>query len=197
MQIKSFEPGIEVFGPGASAWVEAFKLFPSVVLKRLVSHGIAAYRNGEIYIDRTAWYPLENWLAAFQDIADSLGPRALFQVGQNAPSFVVLPPTMTDIHSCMAGVNIGYHMNHRKNGRPMFDPEQGTLLAGIGDYGCTTVPGERRMIIRCDTPYPCDFDRGILLGFARRFEKTAEIEHMETAPCRKKGKDSCTYMVTW
>ena len=197
MLFKPFEPGIEVFGPGVQAFVEAFKLFPSVVLKRLVTHGIATYQGKEILIDQTAWYPLENWLAAFSAIAESLGPRALFQIGQTAPSFVVLPPTLNDIHSGVAGVNVGYHMNHRKDGVPMFDPATGHMLTGIGDYGYAPVPGERRIISRCDTPYPCDFDRGIVLGFATKFEKGARIEHDDSAPCRKNGHPSCTYLISW
>jgi len=151
----------------------------------------------EILIDQTAWYPLENWLAAFSAIAESLGPRALFQIGQTAPSFVVLPPTLNDIHSGVAGVNVGYHMNHRKDGVPMFDPATGHMLTGIGDYGYAPVPGERRIISRCDTPYPCDFDRGIVLGFATKFEKGARIEHDDSAPCRKNGHPSCTYLISW
>jgi hypothetical protein len=197
MLFQPFEPGIEVFGPGVEAFVQAFKLFPSVVLKRLVTNGIATYQGKEVIVDQTAWYPLENWLAAFSSIAESLGPRALFQIGQTAPQFVVMPPSLTDIHSGIAGVNVGYHMNHRKNGVPMFDPQTGRMLSGIGDYGYKADPGERRIVCRCDTPYPCDFDRGILLGFAHKFEKGARIEHDDSAPCRKSGADSCTYFITW
>ena len=40
MQFKAFEPGIDVYGSSLEAIVEAFKLFPSIALKRLASHGI-------------------------------------------------------------------------------------------------------------------------------------------------------------
>jgi hypothetical protein len=196
MSFKPFEPGIEVVGLGVEIWVEAFKLFPSVLLKRLVFHGIGSYQGREIVIDRNAWYPLENWLAAFQSISESMGPRAQFQTGQNVAQFVALPPNVTDIHSCLAATDISYHMSHRKNGVPMYDVATGQMLSGIGDYGYTPVPGERRILSRCDTPYPCDFDRGVLFGFALRFEKGVRIEH-QPGPCRNDSSDSCTYAITW
>jgi hypothetical protein len=196
MQRKSF-PGIEVSGLGVIAIVEAFKLFPSIVLKRLVDEGIGTYRGGQIVVDSDRWYPLDNWLAAFGRIAESVGPRGLFKIGQHVQDVAVLPPSLTDIHTCVAGTNLAYHLNHRKNGTPMFDPATGEKLSGIGDYGYAPVPGERRIISKCDTPYPCEFDRGVLFGFALRFEKGVQIEHQEPGPCRRKSDDSCVYVITW
>jgi hypothetical protein len=196
-EIMRIEPGIEVLGIGVHAVVEAFKLFPSVVIRRLVSHGIGREAGPRILVDVNTWFPLENWLAAFEDIATAHGPRALFQIGERVRDFVLLPPHMSDIHSCIAGTNIAYHMNHRKNGVLMFDADTGQTLSGIGDYGYSWRPGERRIVSRCTTPYPCDFDRGVLLGFALRFEKEARIEHDASAPCRNKQGESCTYVITW
>jgi hypothetical protein len=196
-EFKPFEPGIEVLGLGVHAIVEAFKLFPSVVLKRLVSHGIGRYAGREILVDVNSWYPLEDWLSAFGAIASSLGPRALFEIGYHVRRFVVLPPSLSDIHSCLVGTNIAYHMNHRKDGILMFDPATGQTLSGIGDYGYSPSLGEQRIVSRCDTPYPCDFDRGVLFGFAQKFEPDVRIQHDDSAPCRKKSQGSCTYLITW
>ena len=195
-RFQPFEPGIEVCGVAVHAVVQAFKLFPSVVVKRLVSHGIGPPAGRPILVDVNTRFPLENWLAAFEDIDSELGPRALFQIGEQVERFVALPPNMTDIHSCLAATNIAYHMNHRKNDREMFDPLNGQMQNGIGEYGYSASPGERRIVSRCTTPYPCDFDRGVLLGFALRFEKSARIEH-EPGPCRKSSGDTCTYSITW
>ena len=76
------------------------------------------------------------------------------------------------------------------------DPATGQMLSGIGDYGYTPMPGDRRILSRCDTPYPCDFDRGVLFGFALIFEKGVRIEH-EPGPCRNDSFDSCTYVISW
>jgi hypothetical protein len=196
-QVQNLPSGIEVAGIGVYAFIEAFKLFPSVVVTRLHRHGIGRIRGGQLLVDVNAWFPLENWLAAFDNIASSLGPRALFEVGRRVQQFAMLPPHLTDIHKVVAGANIAYHMNHRRNGIPMFDPSSGQLLGGIGGYGYAPIPGERRIISRCDTPYPCDFDRGVLLGFAGWFEKHARVEHHDDRPCRKASQVSCTYTITW
>jgi hypothetical protein len=128
MQFKPFEPGIEVFGASIGAIVDAFKLFPSVALKKLVSYGIGTLKGSEVVIDRDAWYSLDKWLAAYESIATTVGNRALQQIGQHIPKHAPFPPTINDIHSAMASMNAAYHMNHRKNGKVMFDPATGIRL---------------------------------------------------------------------
>jgi len=197
MQFKAFEPGIDVYGSSLEAIVEAFKLFPSIALKRLASHGIGtANAKGEVSIDREAWYPQASWLAAFESFASTVGPRALFQIGQNVPKHAIFPPSITDIRSGIASIDVAYHMNHRKNGRPMFDPATGQKVKGIGRYGMAE-NGDRRIVSLCENPYPCDFDRGIITAIAARFERNARVTHDDRAPCRKNGADSCTYQVAW
>src|SRR5688572_7792361 len=162
MQFKAFEPGIDVYGSSLDAIVEAFKLFPSIALKRLVSHGIGTVNaKGEIVIDREGWYPQASWLAAFEGFATTVGTRALFQIGQHVPKHAIFPPSITDIRSGVASIDVAYHMNHRKNGKPMFDPTTGQKTKGIGRYGMAD-GGELKIISTCETPYPCDFVRGIL-----------------------------------
>jgi hypothetical protein len=119
------------------------------------------------------------------------------QIGQHIPKHAPFPPTITDIHSAMASMDAAYHMNHRKNGKVMFDPATGQMLSGIGNYGYTPVPRERRIISICENPYPCDFDRGIITTLAQRFEKNSRVTHDDSAPCRKNGADSCKYIVMW
>jgi hypothetical protein len=197
MQFKPFEPGIEVYGASIDAIVEAFKLFPSVALKRLLNYGIGTLKGKDVVIDRDAWYPLGSWLSAYESIATTVGLRALMQIGQQIPKHAPFPPTITDVHSAMASMNAAYHMNHRKNGKVMFDPATGQMQTGIGNYGYNPVPRERRIISVCENPYPCDFDRGIITSLAARFERASRVQHDDSGPCRKNGADSCTYVVSW
>lgn len=198
MQFKPFEPDIEVYGASVDAIVEAFRLFPSVALKRLLNYGIGtAQGRGDVLINRDAWYPLSNWLAAYESIAKEVGPRALVQIGQHIPKHAPFPPTVTDIHSAMSSMDAAYHMNHRKGGKVMFDPATGRMLDGIGHYGYNPVKGERKIISVCENPYPCDFDRGIITTLAARFERSSRVIHDDDFPCRKNGADSCRYVITW
>jgi len=197
MQFKPFEQGIEVYGASIDAIVEAFRLFPSVALKQLVNYGIGTVKGRDIVIDREAWYPMSNWLAAYESIAKTVGPRALMQIGQQIPKHAPFPPTINDIHSALASLNAAYHMNHRKRGKVMFDPETGQLTPGIGSYGYTPVPRERKIISVCENPYPCDFDKGLITALANRFEKMSRVVHDDDAPCRRNNAESCTYTISW
>jgi hypothetical protein len=79
----------------------------------------------------------------------------------------------------------------------MFDPVTGQMLEGIGHYVYQAVEGKKEIVMTCENPYPCRFDLGIIKGMAQRFEPTASITHDTTKGCRKKGAESCTYVVTW
>ena len=195
----TFEPGIELSGLIVGPIVDAFKLFPSVAVKGLLAHGIGALKGKDMVVDRQAWYPIEKWLAAFDAFATTVGPRALFQIGQQIPKYA--DPSqlahVTDIAAGIASIDVGYHMQHRKNGRLMFDPATGQTLPGIGTYASKAEPGQRRITAVCEDPYPCEFDRGLLLGFATKFEKLARVAHDDRTPCRKDGARSCTYQISW
>jgi hypothetical protein len=198
MQFKVLEPGIEVSGDCLGSMVDGFKKYPSVAAKYLTKHGLlktVAGKTGEV--DRSAWYPLESWLAAYEGIAKEVGPNSLYACGRSIPENAVFPPFVTDIYSGIASIEIAYHMNHRKNGTVMFNPETGQKLEGIGHYQSQPVEGERRIVCVCENPYPCDFDRGIVAAMANRFEASARTVHDNGAPCRKKGAESCTYAILW
>lgn len=198
MQFKPFEEGIEVSGENIGATLDGFKNYPSVAMKHLVKHGIVKSKPGEVpEIDRNIWYPLKEWLAAYEGIANEVGFNSLYSIGRTVPENAVFPPQIKDVNAAIASIDVAYHMNHRKNGAVMFDPATGMMLEGIGHYGYEPILGENRIVCVCENPYPCDFDRGIIAAMASRFEPGARTVHDSEAPCRKKGADSCTYIVWW
>jgi len=153
--------------------------------------------KNELSIDNDGWFSQDTWLRAFEEIAKDVGPRACFQIGRNVFGSVPFPPQIRDIHSAVASVDVAYHMNHRKNGKVMFDAATGRKLTGIGNCGYRPVQHERKIISVCENPYPCDFDRGIMAEVASRFERNARVTHDEQTGCRKDGGDSCTYTIAW
>ena len=84
MQFKPFEPDIEVYGASIDAIVDAFKLFPSIALKRLLNYGIGTLKGKDVVINRDAWYPQSNWLSAYESFAKEIGPRALLHDSRRA-----------------------------------------------------------------------------------------------------------------
>ena len=197
MQYKVFEPGVEVSGASLGAIVEGFKKYPTVAMKYLTKYGLVKASAGKQEVDRSGWYPLEDWLAAYEGIANEIGVNSLYGIGKSIPENATFPPQVNDIHSAIASIDVAYHMNHRKNGVVMFNPENGQMLEGIGHYKYQPVENENRIVCVCENPYPCDFDRGLVTAMAARFQPLSRTAHDNEAPCRKNGADSCTYVVWW
>lgn len=197
MEFQIIEPNIEITGKASEAARAGLRLFPSIVAKYLVRFGIAERDdNGEPVFDNDAWHSQEAWLAAYKAIADEIEPGATYNIGVMVPKYAELPPTICDIYSGLESLDIAYHMNHRKNGVPMFDPVSGTMQEGIGHYGYKR-ESDRRIVCVCDTPLSCEFDHGIIMGMASRFVPNCKVTHAD-GPCRRNAPDrSCTYVVTW
>jgi len=193
------EPGLEVNGYDAVANViAAFRLIPKIAYRIFAKHGLGTLeKQGKFVPDPRNWWPMENYLAALFEISEAVGPSKTLTIGKRIPENAALPPTIVDMQSAFESIDIAYHLNHRKNGRLMFDTVTGKMTEGIGHYWYHPHPGEKRITVVCETPYPCDIDRGILFGFALRFEPYAFVEHVRTNTCRKQGASSCAYSITW
>lgn len=197
MQYVAFERGIEVNGQTVYSVVDGFKLNRKIPSRILLAAGIGtAGPDGVVVVQPDAWYPQDAWLKAFEQIAADVGDSVLFNIGLAIPENAIFPPWIKTVDDAVRSIDVAYHLNHRKGGTVMFNPETGTMLEGIGHYGFQRAEG-KRIIAECANPYPCSFDRGIVTAMARRFEPAAVIHHDENRPCRRKGADSCTYVVTW
>lgn len=189
--------GIEVTGRSIPAALEAFGEFTVLAGQMLMENGVGVPdKSGFIRLDLEAWYPLEGYLKTIKDVEAQFGAKMIRKLGAALARYAVFPPHMVDITTTMQAIDVAYHMNHRQHGRPMFDPVKGQMLEGIGHYHCHQLVGKRRILMRCDNPYPCKFDEGLLEVMARRFTPTAVLEH-EPGSCRSKGGQSCTYAITW
>jgi hypothetical protein len=192
-----FESKIEVHKVSVVSVIEAFKMFPEVPHRILSKHGVGELSpDGRYAPPENDWHPVEPILAAIHEVSNTIGRYKMFDVGKLIPKNVVLPPTLRDIHACIQSIDVHYHLHHRKNGQVMFNTATGAMLDGIGHYGYTPKE-DRRIVSVCENPYPCDFDRGILLGMARLFEPRARVEHVDSEPCRRDRAPSCTYEVIW
>jgi len=198
MQYVAFEKGIEVNGQTVYSIVDGFQVIKRIPNEILAAEGVGSRDgDGNLQLDPQGWYSQAAWLRAFERIAREVGVNLLFQIGQRIPQNAQFPPWVQDIDSALKSVDIAYHMNHRKAGQVMFDPEAGTMLDGIGHYGYQRVAGKNHIVCVCENPYPCQFDRGIITAMAKRFEPAAVVLHDADAPCRQKRGNSCTYQVTW
>jgi hypothetical protein len=139
----------------------------------------------EVGIDEVApeaWYPLQAYVRALETIGERMGPNTLYQVGRQIPNHVPLPPGLDSFDRVLGCFGPAFDMNH--SGMP----------AGLITFQQET---ERSGRIVSRTPYPCDFDRGVIQGFFQRLLSTrAMVDPEPGAPCKRHGGDSCTHHVS-
>ncbi|MDD5067352.1 MAG: hypothetical protein PHF84_09935 [bacterium] len=190
-EFKAFETGIEVNGETILSVVAGMEIAKNMALDILKQHGIDDPRPGK-------WYSQQSWLDSFKTISEKVGSKTLNLIGRSIPNKAQWPPQVNSIEAALASIDVAYHMNHRKNGTVMFNPEKGTMIEGIGHYGFEKI-GEKKIKMVCKNPYPCEFDKGIIEAAAKKFSTGEIITVAEdtTLNCRKKGGDVCTYLVSW
>lgn len=188
-QSMAFDPDVECTGQALITLVNVAGRYAPLLRKIIAKHGIEG-----LAVDR--WYPLSPWLDALREVEASLGEHTLFNFGKKSPEGVRWPGGISTIHAALASVDVAYHMNHRLHGQVMFDQATSTMKEGIGHYHVHH-DGDRAAIMVCENPYPSNLDRGIITGIARQFKRDAEVIQDDTRPSRKRGGESCTYIVKW
>ncbi len=118
------------------------------------------------------WYPLEAYVSALLAIRTKMGPNTLFQIGRQIPNHVPLPPDLDTFERVLASFGMAFDMNHRGT-------QQGSITFDM--------KSPRAATITTGTPYPCDFDRGVIVGFFQKLLNTrVNVEPVERAcPARR------------
>lgn len=195
---ESLDPTVDIHTSTIQAIMAAFQVLPSIALKHLKRQGIVATTSPDGgLVFPSEWVPMKAWVALAHGLVREAGPAAVYAAGLRMMEHALWPPHIHDIESAMLSLDVAYHMNHKKGGVVMFDPATGRMLEGIGHWTIHRVQGTRRIDATCDSPYPCDLDRGIVTGAAIRFSPRASVVHERDGTCRNKGDASCTYQVAW
>ena len=131
-------------------------------------------------VEADAWFPLDAYVASLEAIRARMGPNTLYQVGRQIPNHVPLPPGIDTFEKVLASFGMAFDMNHRG-------------MQGVITY---ETQGDRNATIVTGTPYPCDFDRGVISGFFHKLLSTrVVVDKPAHAPCKAAGHDTCTYVV--
>lgn len=196
MQVRRAHPDIEVRADAMNVFIAAFDVFPSIAQKYLHRKGLVTIdAKGKMRPDR-AYIPLDTWLHTFAQVLDEIGPNALFRIGQHGVRNPNFPATVNDLEGALRQIDLAFHLSHRKGGVAMLDKGTGRMLEGIGHYAVERSTGQNRILVKCDTPYPCPGEQGLVSGIAALFEPRAVVTHGPDR-CRMKGATSCTYVVSW
>ncbi|MBN2306872.1 hypothetical protein JXD20_02705 [Candidatus Peregrinibacteria bacterium] len=177
-QFEPFAPNVEVNGETVLATVNSFpEYMKDMAIKLLKDSGISNPKPGN-------WYSQKAWLDSFREIYEQYGSNTLYEIGKRIPANAKFPPKIHNIEEALAAIDVAYHNNHR-NGK-------------IGFYRLVKHDkANKRLIMHCKNPYPCDFDRGIITAMARKFEFSVEVELDTTKPSRKEGAEDSWYIVSY
>ncbi len=151
--------------------------------------------DGTTGFDPDTWYPAWPFVRAAHNLVRDVGPRASsFHAGlftRDRESRAPLP----DMRAGLAAIDRTYHRAFRLRGQPLAD-ERGDPLPGIGRYLCADA-GEGEVIVTATGPWPCELDRGMVMGIALRLQPEAVVEHDGAEACRRRGQRRCVYRVRW
>ena len=137
----------------------------------LMEHGLS-----DVVVE--GWYPLQAYVAALRTISQKMGPNTLLQIGKQIPNHVPLPPGLDTTEKVLASFGMAFDMNHR--GMP----------TGLITY---RMESDTEADITSGTPYPCDFDRGVIQGFFQHLlSRRVLVTHDSGAGCKNEGAATCT-----
>ncbi|QCW04665.1 4-vinyl reductase [Natrinema pallidum] len=169
----------EVIGRSPLSYVAAGESISSFVGKqitnKLAEHGLENIEPDE-------WYSLKIPLAMLYDMRDEYGSLRMQNMGQNVPQHVEFPPELSEVENALASIDEAYHQNHRGS--------------EIGSYEFET-EGSNEGVMICENPYPCEFDKGLIKGVAKKFVNNPVDVQEVGDQCRSDGDQHCTYHVEW
>jgi len=186
----------QVIGSSLQSIMGGFGSFTLLASKFLLEEGIGTPDDTMMAVlEPNKWYPLEKWVRVFDRIHAEFGNFTLRQVGIHIPKNAVYPPQMVDINTAVQFLDAGYHLNHGMNDKPLLNPATGEMKDGIGHYKALP-PMPQKVSCEVDSPYPCPFDEGLMVGVAQRFKPNATVTH-DKAGCRTRNGKSCIYHISW
>jgi hypothetical protein len=94
--------------------------------------------------------PVQRWLNAMKHLQQELGPFVLRQVGAAIIENADFPPQLDSVEVVLDSLDQVYHLNHRGK---------------VGHY--RTQRRNEAVEVECATPYPRQFERGLIEGIAR------------------------------
>lgn len=134
------------------------------------------------------WYPFEDWIRGFREISKEIGPTRLYIMGTEISENIEEPVPIDSLKKAFDLSNRIYQKKHRNIEFGKFE------LLNFDDV-------KREAEIMSDTPYPCDFERGIIVGIVNKhtpnIPRNIWVVHKDLRRCRKKGSESCNYFIKW
>ena len=157
------DPHARVRAANVKATLEAFSFVPSTGRRLIERHRLPI---DDLKPDN--FIPVQRWLDALKEIQEEVGPNVVRKVGANIIRAAEFPPSFATADDIFAAMDSIYYINHQGD---------------VGHYH-TTRMSDGTWIVRCETPYPRNFEWGLVEGIASRNEAVAgapryRIEYVE------------------
>jgi hypothetical protein len=128
------------------ATLDAFKLVPSAGQRLIERHrlNIADLRPDHFVL-------VQRWLDALKEIQTTVGASVVRTVGSRIVENADFPAQFETVESILLALDTIYHLNHRGE---------------VGHYR-TMAREHGAIVVVCETPYPRDFERGLVEGICK------------------------------
>lgn len=165
----------EVSGQTVRSVVEGVGQFSSAYKQRaldiLDSHGLPEPEEDE-------WYSWQAYIDAFEELADTIGPKTVTKIGSEIPDLVDWPPTVDSVEEAMDALDEQYNATHRGDDIGYYDFEK------TGDDGG---------VMECKNPYPSALDEGLLKATAEKFSDDGAFVRVE----QTSDGEVTTFQISW
>lgn len=177
-QFVQFEPNVEVNGETILASVHSFPSFMQFVAMKILEY------NGIKNPCPGYWYSQQSWLNVIREMSEKYGTNTIFEIGKAVPEKALFPSNIESVDEAIASIDILHKMNHRNGDAGFYE---------LVDRDYAT----QKITVHSKTPYPCDYDRGLITAIARKFKKGVVVEVDQSRLNRSAGCDDAWYIVSY
>lgn len=144
--------------------------------------------NGVDQDDPQPWYKMQVILDICSEIQNRVGPNTMFAIGKKAGDLRNLPGDPQNLKDALRALDKAYLGVHQGN--------------FIGHYRLRTLDMDlRKGEFEVDTPYPDEFDRGLIMSIVRRYKPhkavNIDVQRKKGWLHRVDGGDSTKFIITW
>jgi hypothetical protein len=174
MEFICVDPTATVRAANVRATLDAFKLVPSTGQRLVEKHrlNIADLRPDN-------FVPVQRWLDALKEIQTTVGASVVRMVGTRIVENADFPPQFETVESILLALDTIYHLNHRGE---------------VGHYRSTEREGGSIVVV-CATPYPRDFERGLVEGICTNKIARGRGYRIDYVEGPRRGEVTCTLTV--
>jgi hypothetical protein len=168
------DPNAMVRAANVRATLDAFRLVPSLGRRIVERHHLSV---SDLSADK--FVAVQRWLDALKDIQNEVGVSVVREVGARIVENADFPPHFDTVEAVLLALDTIYHLNHRGE---------------VGHYR-TSRRDDGAIVVLCETPYPRNFERGLVEGICRNKLSQSRKYRIEYVEGPLTGDLTCTLTV--